>query len=376
MFRENYTAFKKVWKLLLDKGGRALIETVDLHGKRLLTSAIEVGDRELVTALLNLRCDVDMRSRAYVCTCSFGRHRVAGFDAVEQACYSTCSKEDLFRILQLSQNPEIKDRPHAGVALLHCVVLGGSEGLVLPLLDNGANINERISLPCFNTELGFSGATALSLAIWKGENRIVNLLLGRLASKIEVDDGGWTALHYCAYHDNLDAMVTLHQESLPSSARILFPYLNGRPLTSLSPLHLAAIAGHTRIVDHILNAYPKTDIDQRTTYSFTALHLASRYGHTDTVKLLLAKNADQEAVNDMRYTSLHLAATGGHEATALALLESGANVLRWTVDGLDPEMVALKNGHQALADSIRDFKGKMTGNMNFVNLKNTPNNTD
>ena len=104
--------------------------------------------------------------------------------------------------------------------------------------------------------------------------------------------------------------------------------------------------------------------------------MASRYGHTDMVKLLLAKNTDQEAVNDMRYISLYLAATSGYKATILILLEFGANALRWTLDSLDLEIVALKNDHQALVDSIYNFKGKITGNINFVNLKNTPNNTN
>ena len=354
--------FRKLFKMSLERGGKALVDSVDLQGKRLLSSAIKFGDIDLITALLELHCDVDERDR----TCEIGPVGSSGLDAVEQACYSGCPGEILLRILQLSKRPEIKGRTHNGLALLHYAALGGSDDLASLLLDCGADINERTTR---GTKMEYAGVTALSLAVSSKKNRMVDLLLGRSADITIVDRLGWTALHLGAYVGNLDAMIALQQDSLPSSAKNYYAKLHTLRIDALSPLHLAAQSGRIYIANRILDAYPNTDIDQRTTYGFTALHIASRYGHTDMVELLKARNADIEAINDLGHTSLHLSIIGGHKATSLLMLQLGADPGKQTSDGLDPELLALQNGHQDLADSICKFRAESTGNKHLVNLR-------
>lgn len=70
------------------------------------------------------------------------------------------------------------------------------------------------------------------------------------------------------------------------------------------------------------------DIDD--SQSVTALHLATRNGHTDVVRLLVAAGADVEAPMTARgvggITALHLAVESGQLEVIDVLLEAGSNV--------------------------------------------------
>ena len=346
-FLDRYSKFGEIWRVLLEHGGKNFVETLDLQGKRLLNSAIELGDQDLVNALLLIRCDVDKQDRTN------------GFDAIEQACLHNLPKNLLLGMLKVSKKSIIKDRAHIGLALLHFAALGGSENLVLTLLDHGADINEQTTI-WYLDEIA-PGATALTIAISKKHYHLVDVLLDRLASKTQVDQLGWTALHLGACRGNLELMIALQEERLPSKASNYFATIHTQ-ISNLSPLHIAAAFGNHTIVNHILDAYPDSAIDQRTTCNYTALHLASWYGQTDTAKLLLTRKANVEATDNTRRTPLQLSIIGGHHATTLVLLDFGADIHRRTVDGLDLEMVALQNGHQDLADSMHKLIAEKTGN--------------
>ena len=55
---------------------------------------------------------------------------------------------------------------------------------------------------------------------------------------------------------------------------------------------------------------------------YTPLHLAALYGHTDTVATLLAHQADISAKTSLGYTPLYYACQEGHLATVLALCQA------------------------------------------------------
>jgi len=58
----------------------------------------------------------------------------------------------------------------------------------------------------------------------------------------------------------------------------------------------------------------------------TAVHMASRNNHVETVQLLIARNANIEARSYLGRTALHMTAQYGCEATAKLLLDHGANI--------------------------------------------------
>ena len=55
----------------------------------------------------------------------------------------------------------------------------------------------------------------------------------------------------------------------------------------------------------------------------TALHVASRVGDVDVVKLLVSRGASLNAITSDHYTPLHIAAKEGHDDIARLMLDHG-----------------------------------------------------
>jgi ankyrin repeat protein len=85
---------------------------------------------------------------------------------------------------------------------------------------------------------------------------------------------------------------------------------------------------------------------------WTALHLASFFGHLEAARILIAAGADPGAVsrNSLHNTPLHAAAAGKHEAIALLLLEHGADPHVPDAGGYSAARIAEENG---LAEVVR-----------------------
>ena len=87
---------------------------------------------------------------------------------------------------------------------------------------------------------------------------------------------------------------------------------------------------------------------------FTALHLASFFGHEDAAAALLESGADVNAVarNPMRVQPLHSAAAGGHTAVARRLLEHGADPNARQEGGFAPIHAAAQAGNDELYELL------------------------
>ena len=82
--------------------------------------------------------------------------------------------------------------------------------------------------------------------------------------------------------------------------------------------------GHTETVKLLLDK--EADVNMNTDNGDTALIEASDKGHIEIVKLLLDKEADVNAKNVVGNTALILAAAGGHSRIVSMLLNNGADV--------------------------------------------------
>eukprot|EP00041_Stephanoeca_diplocostata_P002314 m.25406 g.25406 ORF g.25406 m.25406 type:complete len:194 (+) comp13182_c1_seq3:103-684(+) len=96
-----------------------------------------------------------------------------------------------------------------------------------------------------------------------------------------------------------------------------------KSLIGYTPLHAAAIYGHTPIAELLLSN--NANINAKDEYGETPLHFAASNGHKTTVRLLLCHNADIFATTDSgKATCLHYAAEVGQTAIVTLLVEATA----------------------------------------------------
>jgi ankyrin repeat protein len=115
-------------------------------------------------------------------------------------------------------------------------------------------------------------------------------------------------------------------------------------------LGLASFFGHTEAVEVLLAASAHVNDPSRNEMRVAPLHSALAGGHADIVDLLLAAGADVNAVQADGYTPLHEAAQNGDQALAERLVAAGADRTARLDDGSTPADSARNAGHAALAD--------------------------
>ena len=117
-----------------------------------------------------------------------------------------------------------------------------------------------------------------------------------------------------------------------------------------TPLHLATGYGHRDIVDLLLEK--KADIEAKDKYQETPLHWAARRGHRDIVDLLLKEKADIEAKDQRQRTPLHLAAFNDNQEVVTLLVEKGADLSAKDRTGRPTLSYILNWGNQDLIENF------------------------
>jgi ankyrin repeat protein len=214
-------------------------------------------------------------------------------------------------------------------------------------------------------------APSLVAAAKSGDATAVRTLLAKSKDIVNVPDGdGTTALHWAAYHDDLDTADLLiragakvnaandlgvtplwaasENGSVAMAKRLLDAGAdpNLALLSGETPLLVAARSGHTAVIE--LLADKGANLNARGTRGQTALMWAASQKHPDAVKALLAHHADISAKSDVwsevmavpphgylgynkliphgGETALMFAARVGDLESAKLLVDAGANV--------------------------------------------------
>jgi ankyrin repeat protein len=146
---------------------------------------------------------------------------------------------------------------------------------------------------------------------------------------------GLSAVLWARYQDELEAVSAL----LEANPRL--------------DVFEAAAVGRTDVLRAALDRNPKLAVEFAPD-GFTALGLASFFGHREAVKLLLDRGArvNDASRNQMRVAPIHSALAGSDSAIADLLLNAGADVNAVQADGYTPLHEAAQNGDQAMAERL------------------------
>jgi ankyrin repeat protein len=137
-------------------------------------------------------------------------------------------------------------------------------------------------------------------------------------------------LYYAArlgFHDLAAHLIAEHPE-----------HVNARGGLEVTPMHVAAHAGHADILSLLLEH--GADVDGLGRYDQTPLHRASWLGRLEAVLCLLDRGANINARDNEDWTLLHCAVRGNRIQVVRLLLENGADVNACDDGGGTPSMLA------------------------------------
>ncbi|XP_046401177.1 ankyrin repeat and death domain-containing protein 1A-like isoform X4 [Ischnura elegans] len=202
------------------------------------------------------------------------------------------------------------------------------------------------------------GMRPLLMAAWHGHADAVRLLINCGASVNAVNKKQHTILH-CAAHNNRLEVVNFLLDTLDE------PNLEAVDAEKQTPLHHAALGGHSGVVRRILEAGASTSATDKR--GRTPLHAACERGHVETVELLLlhrrpeSKGDEGAACPDVDTrdardvdgnTPLHAAVENQQTQAALLLLEHGAPADAENVKGYTPLHVASSLGCRGIIEGL------------------------
>ncbi|TMS39258.1 hypothetical protein L596_005811 [Steinernema carpocapsae] len=151
---------------------------------------------------------------------------------------------------------------------------------------------------------------------------IISVLLQNGATVDARDNFNYTPLHYAALKDNVKEARELIEKGHAD--------VNANDMHSYSPLHLAAIHGAENVAKLLIFHHARLiDIDDRKN---TPLHLASRTGESEVVRIILDKIEEKdrqkyiEQPNSEDNSALHLATNGGHLKVVEEIFQTGVDI--------------------------------------------------
>lgn len=155
------------------------------------------------------------------------------------------------------------------------------------------------------------------------------------------DNARQTALHWAAVRGS----VTVADILLQNGARVEASDLNG-----YRAVHVAAQYGQTTFLNHIIAKY-NADFDAPDNDGRSPLHWAAYKGFTDTIRLLLFRDAWQGRQDKDGCTPLHWAAIRGNVEACAVLVHSGTKQELFLKDkaGFTPAKLASDKGQRHVA---------------------------
>jgi ankyrin repeat protein len=184
-------------------------------------------------------------------------------------------------------------------------------------------------------------AAPVADAVEKHDRARLRALLEQRADVNDAQVDGMTALHWAAYHDDLDAARLLVSARADANAANRY---------GVTPLSLACTNGNEAMVSLLLEAGADPNATLRGKEA--ALLTAARTGKPGPVKALLSRGADVNVKERSGQTPLMWAAADGHAPVVEALLAAGADFRTPLPSGFTPFSFAVREGR---TDVVRIF---------------------
>ena len=153
-----------------------------------------------------------------------------------------------------------------------------------------------------------------------------------------------------AFPDSKSPLVTAVKNGDLDSVKVLFKHHLHIGVPFREGLFLSAVNGNTDILRCFIEN--KADVDARTgNCHCTLLIVASKYGHTNAVNVLLQYGANVALTDKSGRTALHFAAGSSDNSCEIlrCLIENGADIDKVRNDNQTPLMIAAQKGHVSVA---------------------------
>lgn len=177
--------------------------------------------------------------------------------------------DDFFRAVKVDNAGEVKSLLSRGLDPNIIEPERGDSGLILALREDSLKVFDvLINAQDVNLNLrSRNGDTALMIAAYKGNKAAVEKLL---AKRAEVNQQGWTALHYGAAVGNNDIVRMLLDKSA---------YIDAESPNGTTPIMMAARGGHILTVKLLLDE--GADASLKNELGMNAIDFAMKYNHKD-----------------------------------------------------------------------------------------------
>jgi uncharacterized protein len=187
-----------------------------------------------------------------------------------------------------------------------------------------------------------SADATLANAVQRMDRAAIRQLIDARTDVNVTQADGTTALHWAAYHDDLDLVNRL----LAKGANVRAANRYG-----VTPLSLACTNGNAAIVQRFLEA--GADANASLPGGETMLMTAARTGKVGAVRALIAHGADVNAKEPRRgQTALMWAAADGHVEVIEELIRVGADYRTPLDSGYTPLLFAVRQGHIGAAKAL------------------------
>ncbi|XP_028670075.1 ankyrin repeat domain-containing protein 16 [Erpetoichthys calabaricus] len=238
--------------------------------------------------------------------------RGAKIDSLKKADWTplmmACAKRNLDVIKNLINHgakPALKNKD--GWNCFHIACREGDPSIVHYLIDTCPEVWKTKS----NT-----ARTPLHTAAMHGCAEVVNILLDRCHFETDDRDScGITPLMDALRNGHIgvaEVLMKKHQASFTASDNL-----------GTRPVQHAAVTGQDGVICYLVQRLGVNINEQVTDIQLTALHLAAKEGHVDTIQTLLSLGADVQLKDVKGRTALHMACAGQHVDCVNILLEAG-----------------------------------------------------